>query len=156
MKVTAIFSLILSLMILSGCNEGKQTKEEKEPAIDHIQNPHPGHVTWENDMQLDKGSPWEVNQETTAGIQKMTQLMDSFSTGTVEEYRQLGNRLEEESANVDTTRTRNEPSDKSMEVYMNALNEKIRQLQEVNSEEEGEKLKSEIEEQLDSYSDYFV
>lgn len=153
MRITTILSLILTVL-LTGCrNNEEQTTEN--PPIEHNEAVHPEHVGAEDDIELNNGDQWEVNKQTTEGVENLSQVLENNTASTVEEYRELGNKLEEEKNNLDSTATANQPYSPNLDTYLERLEEKISQLQEVETEEEGERLTSELEDILSSYSNYF-
>ena len=155
MKTTAIVTLIISIF-LTGCRDNQEQPAETTPQIEHKDAVHPENVGWEDDMELDEGTQWEVDRGTTEGIQRMSQLLEEKPTNSVEEYRRLGDDLEKEQNNIDRENNANGASKRNLDIYLEPLNEKIEQLQEVDSEEEGARIKSELEEHLYAYSNYFV
>lgn len=155
MKTTLFITLMFSIL-LTGCKDNRQT-EEVNPAIEHKEAVHPEQVGWEDDIELDEGKQWQVDRGTTEGVQGMSGLLKNSNPGSVEEYRELGERMEEERNNLENGRTGEEnASNDNLNIYMDALNEKIQELQEVESVEEGSRIKSELEQHLYAYSNYFV
>lgn len=155
MRTTAIFAMILSVFI-TGCKNNEEQTSETTPPIEHKEAVHPEQVGWEDDIELDQGRQWEVNRETTEGVQRISQILEDDTSSSVEEYRELGNRLEEEKNNLNSGRTNNGASDENLDIYLGPLDQKIQQLQEVESEEEGARIKSDLEQHLYAYSNYFV
>lgn len=156
MRFPAISILIFSLVI-SGCN-GLQNREQTTTtnAIEREETATSQPVRWQDSIQLNEGRPWQMNRETTEGMGRISERIRNSRAETVEEYRELGNELQRERQNLDRSRTPNNPSDDNLNLYLEPLDEKIRQLQEVESVEEGDRLKSELEQHLHAYSDYFV
>lgn len=153
MRITTILPLLVAIL-LTGCrNNEEQTTEN--PPIEHKEAVHPGHVGEEDDIVLDNGDQWEVNRETTEGVEEFSQLLQNSTASSVEEYRELGNRLKEEKNNLASTTVPGQSYSQSLETYLSRLEEKISQLQEVDSAEEGERITSEIQKVLSSYPDYF-
>lgn len=156
MRFPAIFIMIFSLFI-SGCN-GLQNREQttNTNTVEREDAATSQPVRWQDSIQLNAGNPWQMNRETTEGMGRISERLRNDEAGTVEEYRELGNELQRERENLDRSRTPNNPSDDNLNLYLEPLDEKIRQLQEVESVEEGDRLKSELEQHLHAYSDYFV
>lgn len=153
MRILTIFSFFLTVL-LTGCRNNEEQTTENPPIEDtEVVNPEYGGA--EDDIQLNKGDQWEVNRQTTEAVERMSRVLQNNSASTVEEYRELGDQLEEEKSRLESTLTLNEPYTQSLDTFLDRLGEKIDQLQEVASEEEGARLRSEIQEQLSSYSGYF-
>lgn len=155
MRTTTIFTFILCFIFM-GCKDNREQNPKTTPPIQHEEAVHPEQVGWEDDIQLDDGKQWRVGRGTTEGIQGMSTILENDSSGTVEEYRDLGKRLEEEKNNLDNERINDSPSDENLDIYLEPLDQKIQELQEVESEEEGARIKSELEQHLYAYSNYFV
>lgn len=152
-----VICTLFSIVVITGCRENREvTETETTPAIDHSQAVHPEGTGWEDDIQLDNGSQWKVNRETTEGVQSMSSTIKNRPTRTVEEYRELGNDLEQKRENLNRNQLEEGPSNDNLQIYMKPLNEKIKELQEVETLEEGARLKSELEKHLYTYSNYFV
>lgn len=156
MKFSTVVTIVLSLFFL-GCN-GLQNQEQNNE-IDHVesrQTASPELVEWEESIELDEGKPWQMNRTTTEGMRSISERLEESDPETVEEYRELGKQLERDRENVESSRTESNPSDDNLNIYLEPLDAKIRQLQEVESLEEGGRLKSELEQHLYAYSNYFV
>lgn len=154
MKRSAI--LILLILISIGCNSTQKQNNENTAPSEQEQNAVPRQGNWEENMSLNEGRKWRVNRGTTEGINRMSDILEEDTSDSVEEYRELGIRLQEERSGVDNNRTGTDPSDDNLNIYLNPLDQKIRQLQEVQTVEEGDRLKSELEKHLYAYSNYFV
>lgn len=156
MKFSAVFMIVLSLFI-SSCN-GLQNQEQNNEIspVESPQEESPELVSWEENMELDEGKPWQMNPSTTEGMNRISERLEESDPQTVEEYRELGNQLERDRENIETSRSGENPSDDNLNIYLEPLDAKIQQLQEVESLEEGGRLKSELEQHLYAYSNYFV
>lgn len=162
MKTFNILALII-LTTLFGCRGNQDEATENETLVDTTQAVPEGYTGWEEDIYLDRDEPWKANIGTTEGIQRMSEILETRSATTVEEYRELGdalqeerNRLQEERESLDEENVDPTPMDENLDIYLEPLNEKIEQLQEVRSVEEGARLKSDLEKHLYAYSNYFV
>lgn len=156
MKLSAIFTIVLSLFI-SGCN-GLQNQEQNTEinTVDNPQTESPVREEWEDLIQLDEGKPWQMDRATNEEMRRISERLEESDPTTVEEYRELGNELERDRENIESSRTGDSPSDDNLDIYLEPLDAKIRQLQEVETVEEGGRLKSELEQHLYAYSNYFV
>lgn len=154
MRIIITLMTISALLLLTGCKNREHTVEPRPE--DETLAESPDTSRWEDDIQLNQGAPWEMNRETTEGIRNMSSMLENTPARTVEEYRELGNALEEQRKNIYRTNNQEGPSNDNLKIYLGPLNEKIRQLQEVRSIEEGSRLKSELEKHLYTYSNYFV
>lgn len=155
MKTTFIF-IVLLLILNSGCNRIQEQNSEPAAPAEQQKATYHQQENWEENIRLDEGRKWKISRRTTEGINTMSGVLQQDSANSVEEYRELGRRLQEERTGVEDGRTGSDPSDDNLNIYLNPLDQKIRQLQEVQSVEEGARLKSEIEKHLYAYSNYFV
>ena len=154
MKTNFIFALILCA-VLTGCRDNQEQNSDTVTPLEDSEAVHPEQVGNEDDIQLDNGNQWQVKRATTEGVQRMREIIQNNSSRTVEEYRELGEYLSEEQIKLDR-HTEHAPATQNLELYLAPLDEKIEQLQEVNTAEEGARLKSELEQHLSTYSNYFV
>lgn len=162
MKTFNILVLII-LTTLFGCKGNQDEATQNEILTDTTQAVPEGYTGWEEDIYLERDEPWKANVGTTEGIRRMSEILETSPANTVEEYRELGNaleeernRLDEERENLDEENVNPTPMDENLDIYLKPLNEKIEQLQEVRSLEEGGRLKSDLEKHLYAYSNYFV
>lgn len=154
MKLPVMLGLLI--LFLAGCRNNQEKSTETAPPIEHEEAVHPEQTGSEDDIELDNGNKWKVDRGTTEGIQRISELVKETPTRSVEDYRELGNKLEEEKRRFDNQTQENQRADESLKTYLEPLEEKIGQLQAVNSTEQGEKLKAEIEEHLQNYSGNFM
>lgn len=145
------------LILLAGCKEKETTvnnsSQVAEETIIHAQSQP---AVWKEDIQLNQGTQWPANRETTEGILEMTRLLSQASPSSPEEYRELGNALNEEKNLVIKRCTMKGPSHDNLHIYLQPLIGKIGELQEVDSAEQGERIISEIQEHLEAYHSYFI
>lgn len=161
MKKTLVTVAILSVLFM-GC---KQTNEKKtDETVEATETVHQhGDMhsdmaldnSWVNEIKLDNGNKWEANVETTQGVAKMEELIKSSNPKTVEDYHQLASALNEVKNYVVKECTMEGPSHDNLHVFLHPLIEKIDALGEVSSVEKGEEITGQIQENLDSYYNYF-
>ena len=157
MKKTLI--LLLAVTLFSGCkNEEEQTSEIPETAapIDHEQAVQPGDVGDMDDIQLDQGEPWEVKPEISESMEQISGLISDRSFQTATEYRELGAELEEERKELENILETDADYNSNLRIYLSSLDEKIKQLKQVSSTQEGDRLITELEQQLQLYPNYFL
>lgn len=152
MRISVIGILLLSLFIL-GC---KNNKEESAVAIAVDLHPQEELLAWENEIELDRGSKWIANRETTAGIKQMSAIIEKSSPSTVDEYKQLGDSLISEINILIAACTMKGPSHDNLHIFLEPLVIKAAQLEQTFSKEEGARLTSEIEQHLQAYHKYFL
>lgn len=163
MKKT-ILSLTIISALLVGCNETK-TKEISADAVDTVEEIHEHHDidmashsldnAWTNEIQLDNGSKWDANIETTEGVNKMLDMLKSTETKSTEGYHALASNLNEVKNFVVKECTMEGPSHDNLHVFLHPLIEKIEALGKVTTVDEGAKIKKSIKENLDGYFNYF-
>lgn len=108
-----------------------------------------------DDIELNNGELWKVEPEISEGMGRISHIVESSNPQSVNDYRNLGKRFEEERQNLADKRETVQPYDTNLNIYFGPLEQKIEALQEVNSIEEGENLKAQIEQHLQAYTSYF-
>lgn len=150
-------TLIILIAILSiGCknteahektNTSKVAVQEQESDVLSTQ--------WMNDIQLNNGSKWQANIETTEGVDKMKELLETHVTSSIEDYRQLASRLNEEKNKLVKACTMQGASHDNLHVWLYPLIERITLLTKANNVSEASKIKQGIKESVNAYSMYF-
>ncbi|MCX7549103.1 hypothetical protein OS188_14190 [Xanthomarina sp. F1114] len=165
MKKT-ILSFAMLAFILSSCNNKKeeaateQTIQEPVEVVSH-ENHDTHHASsalnndWMNEIQMDNGSQWEANIETTDGVNDMLKLISESKTETVEDYLGLANKLNERKNTLVKECTMTGPSHDNLHVFLHPLIEKIDVLLETKTTEEGATALKSIEDNLNAYTTYF-
>jgi hypothetical protein len=88
-KLSILFSLILGLLIWTGCGDASQEKQQEAPKQE-AHTPPPG----EGAVELNDGQRWQANPETTEGIENMRQMVMEFEPSeNVEDYRKINQDL---------------------------------------------------------------
>ncbi|HLW32050.1 MAG TPA: hypothetical protein VKX40_07295 [Aequorivita sp.] len=166
MKKTILTAAILSVFLI-GCKDNKSTNSETsvetemvhehEAEADH-DGDHDGMAlnnAWVNEIQLDNGSKWDANLETTQGVETMLQELETSNPETVADYHQLASKLNDEKNTVVKKCTMVGPSHDNLHVFLHPLIDKIAALGKVTSVDEGSEITVSIKENLDAYYDYF-
>ncbi|MFD2519224.1 hypothetical protein ACFSTG_15045 [Salinimicrobium flavum] len=155
----SIYILFLAFFI-TGCKEKQEpeTTPQAETTIEtsEVTSEAPDMAIWKKDIQLDNGTQWHANRETTEGILKMSRMIENSSAATVEDYRRLGEELNKEKNLVIKRCTMKGPSHDNLHIYLQPLIGQIGELQQVDSADEGEELLDEIREHLQAYHSYFI
>ncbi|MDX1328296.1 MAG: hypothetical protein R3299_11390, partial [Arenibacter sp.] len=112
-------------------------------------------TNWVEEMSLNNGTKWEANLETTTGIADMAKLVAETKTISVEDYRNLGNGLNEVKNNIVKECTMTGASHDNLHVFLHPLIQKIEQLQKTDDTETAAKIKESINGHLKSYYTYF-
>jgi len=165
MKKT-ILSLAMLAFILSSCNNKKeevateQTTQEPVEVVSHEN--HDTHQAssalnndWMNEIQMDNGSQWIANIETTDGVNDMLKMISESNTETVEDYLGLANKLNERKNTLVKECTMTGPSHDNLHVFLHPLIEKIDVLLETKTTEEGAEALKSITDNLKAYKTYF-
>ena len=144
-------------ILMTGCRDKETPVTESSPVAEETVKPNlEQQAVWKKDIQLNQGTQWKANRETTEGILKMSEILAKSSPSSPEDYRVLGDALNEEKNLVIKRCTMKGPSHDNLHIYLQPLIGKIGELQEVDSAEKGELLISEIEEHLEAYHSYFI
>ena len=161
MKRIVIISVALSLIII-GCKENKKAAPaavdittasvEVESHSGATQEPED---TWVNDIVLNNGIKWQANKETTDGVMAMLSLMNESKTSTMNDYKKLGDGLNEVKNSVVKECTMKGASHDNLHVWLYPLIKKIEMLQKTKNTEEGAYFTSSIKKHLEGYYEYF-
>lgn len=152
MKISQILTLFFGILIIS-CNE--TAKEKAASSAEKEQIPSEQLSGWKLDIELNDGSTWQANKETSEGIENMSSLLDSSAPASLEDYRSLGQKLDSEMQLLINRCTMKGPAHNNLHIYLQPLMGKIGELQEVNSSEKAELLIAEIRKHLEAYHKYF-
>lgn len=156
MRIPAAFLILLCLFFV-GCKDTSEKEIEPEISVveEQTQDSHEAE-TWKSDIALNNGTQWQANKATTDGILTMTAMIEKSSPTSFEEYRELGNRLNEEKDLLIKKCTMEGPSHNNLHIYLQPLISEIAGLREVNSAQDGKILIAKIREHLQEYHTYFV
>ena len=152
----SVFVLLLMTIFVSGCQENQEKEvtaisSTEETAV-KPQNPQ----SWEQEITLHEGAQWKANRETTEGILQMSNMTEEFTASSPQEFRALGDALNEEKNLLIKRCTMTGASHANLHIYLQPLLAKIAELQETSTREEGEQLLQEIKEHLSAYHSYFI
>jgi hypothetical protein len=156
MKKAAILGLVLSISLL-GCKETKkeETTSTEQTAAEHKEDLNGDQNIWMSQIQLDNGSKWNANIETTEGIQAMSSRIAEDESISIKHYKNLASDLNDIKNNIIKECTMEGESHDNLHVFLVPLADKIEALGEVNSVHEGAVITREIREHLEVYNNYF-
>lgn len=165
MKKT-LLSIAMMAFILSSCNNKKeeavieQSTQEPVEVVSHED--HDTHQAssvlnndWMNEIQMNNGSQWAANIETTDGVNDMLKLISETKTETVEDYLGLADKLNSRKNTLVKECTMTGPSHDNLHVFLHPLIEKINVLLETKTTEEGAETLKSITDNLNAYTTYF-
>lgn len=154
--------LSLTTIFLHSCkNNPNKQNSDSQSNPDQIQveeaSPNvPGsHDAWTDEIQLDQGSKWQANVETTIGVSKMRSIIDHTAPRSISEYQQLGNELNDLKNTIVKECTMTGPSHDNLHIWLYPLIKKIEALQNLTHEKSGRQLTQNIEQHLKMYNDFF-
>ncbi|WP_310993068.1 hypothetical protein [Aequorivita marina] len=163
MKKTILTTAIVSAFLI-GCNETKN-KEVKTETVEATETAHEQHReemtehatdnAWMTEIELDSGSKWDANLETTEGVDKMLELVRISDAKTVEDYHNLASELNETKNFVVKKCTMKGPSHDNLHVFLHPLIEKISALGKITTAEQGAQITASIKDNLKGYYEYF-
>ncbi|HLV14197.1 MAG TPA: hypothetical protein VKY41_03375 [Xanthomarina sp.] len=167
MKKT-LLSIAMMAFILTSCNNNnkkeapaaEQITQEDTEVVSHEN--HDSHDAssvlnnnWMNEIQLDNGSKWLANIETTDGVNDMLKLISEAKTESIEDYLSLADKLNTRKNTLVKECTMTGPSHDNLHVFLHPLIEKIDVLLETKTTEEGAKVLKSITDNLNAYTTYF-
>ena len=141
-------------------NPNKQnSSSQSKPDQVQVEEPSPkvaiSNDAWNHQIQLDRGSKWLANAETTSGVSKMRNAIIEFKGRSVSEYRALGDELNALKNTIVKECTMTGPSHDNLHMWLHPLIEKIEALQNIDSEASGVQMVQDIEQHLNGYHDFF-
>lgn len=163
-KVIFTVAIFSALMISCKDNQSTNTETSLETEVHHdtevMHEDHDHDATalnndWVREIQLNNGSKWEANMETTKGVENMSNIIKASDLKTVEDYHALANKLNDEKNYVVKECTMEGASHDNLHVFLHPLIEKIDALGKVDTVEQGAEITSNIKENLGAYYDYF-
>ncbi|HLV39535.1 hypothetical protein [Xanthomarina sp.] len=165
MKKT-LLSIAMLAFILTSCNNKKEehateqnTQEETEIVSHENHETHQAssalNNNWMNEIQMDNGSQWLANIETTDGVNDMLKLISESKTETVADYLSLADKLNSRKNTLVKECTMTGPSHDNLHVFLHPLIEKINVLLETKTTEEGAEALKSITDNLNAYTTYF-
>jgi len=154
MKNSITLIILISALFISCKNSEKQediipSKEVLQEQTDLLS------TQWMNDIQLNNGSKWEANIETTEGVEKMQELLKTQSTTSIDDYHQLANQLNEVKNKVVKECTMKGASHDNLHIWLYPLIEKVSALSKTNDIAEASKIKQSIIDNVNAYKTYF-
>lgn len=157
MKTKIILFAILSLGYLSCKQAIKEDATSKETYITNEETEKVPHLNndWVAEMVLNNGMKWEANLETTSGVATMSKLIKETKTFSIEDYRNMGNTLNEVKNNIVKECTMTGASHDNLHVFLHSLIQKIELLQKTDNTDAVVKIKQSINGHLKSYYTYF-
>lgn len=132
-----------------------QIKTDQVQIEEAFLNVRVAHDAWINEIQLDHGSKWLANAETTLGVSKMLTALNGFNGGSVSAYQALGDDLNDLKNTIVKECTMTGPSHDNLHVWLHPLIEKIEALQNTDSEASGVQRAHDIEQHLNGYYEFF-
>lgn len=155
MKKLATFIFLAATLFTSCKKTAKQTDTNttKTTVQEHVDDVLS--TQWMKDIQLNNGSKWDANIETTQGVQKMQALLESENTSTINEYHELANKLNEVKNKVVKECTMKGASHDNLHIWLYPLIEKVTTLTKANTLTEASNLKQSIIENVNAYFTYF-
>lgn len=166
MKKT-LLSIAMLTFIFTGCNNSKKentTDHDSHQKVEAVSNDdHDDHQlsddglsnSWTTEIETNDGAKWESNPETNEGVEKMQDLLKTQNTNSLEDYYKLAEQLNVDKNYVIKNCTMKGASHDNLHVWLLPLMAKIEALSETKSVEDASKIKQNIEENVNLYSDYF-
>lgn len=110
---------------------------------------------WVDDIVLNNGVKWQANKETTDGVRTMLSLIHEKKASTIDDYNELGDKLNKAKNTVVKQCTMKGPSHDNLHVWLYPLTKKIEQLQKSEITNEGAETLASIIDNLNAYATYF-
>lgn len=161
MKRKAFLLLAISLLIISCKETKKENSDEVENTTETVD--HGSHAVaaqeldnvWANDIVLNNGTKWQANKETTDGVEAMLLLINETNPSTIDDYKELGEKLNDVKNTVVEECTMKGPSHDNLHIWLYPLIKKIELLQHSETTTEGTETLTGITDNLNAYYTYF-
>ena len=153
MKTKITFLILLSLTFIN-CKQTVKEEAKSRANTVTVKVPHLNN-DWVGEIALNNGIKWEANLETTFGVDAMGKLISETKTDSIEDYRNLGNALNEIKNDIVQECTMTGASHDNLHVFLHPLIQKIELLQKTPTTDEGATIKESINGHLKSYYTYF-
>jgi len=162
-KTIFIGSILLSISIIGCKNQSQQEdtlqevtmEQEEQTPDDSAEKDFNLSNNWIHDIALNGSEKWEANPETTEGVENMLDLINETETETIEDYHNLGSKLNEEKNYIIKECTMEGPSHDNLHVFLHPLIDKVDALLETQSATEAEEIVQSMKTNLQKYYDYF-
>ncbi|MGB5665834.1 MAG: hypothetical protein WBM53_03210 [Maribacter sp.] len=157
MKRTIMVMILFTLPFASCKQESKenQKKSETQSETTAVEKKHELNNDWVNEIFLNNDIKWQANLETTNGVGAMLSLIGGSKLSSRDDYKKLGNGLNEIRNTVVKECTMKGASHDNLHVWLHPLVEKIALLQNIENPKDGAQITSNIKEHLEAYYDYF-
>lgn len=164
MKKTILMTAVLSAFLWS-CKDNKTTSGKNETQSEHKSENMVHHNeesedlvlsnAWLNEIQLDEGKKWEADLETTAGVNKMSEIMENHNPKTVQDFHAMAEELNQQKNYIVKECTMTGPSHDNLHVFLHPLIEKINALLKVERVEKAQEITKSIQSNIEAYYNYF-
>jgi hypothetical protein len=150
-KIITISALLL-LATVSCKNNNENKNEEHQHEQTEVHKEHDESDATEDELSLNKGEKWNVNEEMLPYILKSEQLVEDFEG---EDYNVLADELMESNNNLITSCTMDGPSHDVLHKWLHPHIELLKQLKALANQEEAEEVVEEIEDSFEVFHVYF-
>ena len=164
MKFKLSIAIISALFVFAACNnsneqseENKETTEQISEHDKHSSNEHKEDSEKKIDLKLNGDEKWEANQATGIGMTKIKDVLSAINTDgmTVEQYRELGGKLSEQTDYIINKCDMSGPAHDNLHIVLTEILTKISELKEVNSPDEGKTYVNNLSKDIKTYFEYF-
>ena len=164
MKFKLSIAIISALFVFAACNNSNEQSEENKETTEQISE-HDKHSSNEHKedsekkivLKLNGDEKWEANQATGIGMTKIKDVLSAINTDgmTVEQYRELGEKLSEQTDYIINKCDMSGPAHDNLHIVLTEILTKISELKEVNSPDEGKTYVNNLSKDIKTYFEYF-
>ena len=164
MKFKLSIAIISALFVFAACNNSNEQSEENKETTEQISE-HDKHSSNEHKedsekkivLKLNGDEKWEANQATGIGMTKIKDVLSAINTDgmTVEQYRELGGKLSEQTDYIINKCDMSGPAHDNLHIVLTEILTKISELKEVNSPDEGKTYVNNLSKDIKTYFEYF-
>lgn len=156
-KVKLILGVISIGMLFASC--GSDTHENHEGHDDHsMMKNYEGHdhdMEESNELKLNDGKKWKINQEMMVHIDDMKTQVSKFSKGNKKDYAALGKSLTENTNLLTSSCTMTGESHNELHKWLHPYIEIVGELSEAEDEKEAAEELGKIQESITTFNQFF-
>ncbi len=157
----------MSVLVLVSCKDNKTEQNTPEiiktesVTVEHHDEHQKEAATnvydnsWKKEIVINNGAKWQADKMTNAGVLKMQNTIKEQKTGTLDDYHTLAKKLNDDKNEVIRNCTMKGASHDNLHTWLLPLLAKIEALSVAQTVEDAAKIKASIEDNVNSYSEYF-
>lgn len=149
MKTIKITSFLLAILFATGCNHSENHESHNGDAV-HENHNDEAHA--DEQIELNNGEKWTVNEEMIPFVEQSVQLMEEYD-GT--DYKQLADGLKDNNSKLIKSCTMDGKSHDELHKWLHPHLDLVKALGKAESQEEADKIVADLNQSFETYNTYF-